>query len=125
GKFWPKAEPASRTKSESFKRVRIRRIEMKWASCQRSDQMQLRSQERRRRLSILSKIRLITLGRHLMNLPRCSHGAARHAVVLTKAGAPSVAWASQDKDAPSATGRIRRGEQGRDYNICGMASNAF
>ena len=68
---------------------------------------------------------IFTLINHLRNLPRRRHGAARHAVVLTKAGAPSVAWASQDNYAPSATGRIRRGEQGRGYNICGMASKAF
>jgi len=39
-----------------------------------------------------------------------------------KAAAPSRMCGSEDANAPSATGRIHRGEQGRGYNICEMAS---
>jgi hypothetical protein len=35
---------------------------------------------------------------------RCSHGAARHAVVLTKAGAPSRMRDFEDADAPQGRG---------------------
>ncbi|PYK45294.1 MAG: hypothetical protein DME53_05570 [Verrucomicrobia bacterium] len=47
---------------------------------------------------------------------RCSHGADRHAIVLTKALRAVQNARLRKCRRPSATGRIRRGEQGRGYN---------
>ncbi len=45
---------------------------------------------------------------------RCSHGAARHAVALAKAGAQFVRRSARNSDAP----------QGRGYRICQTASSS-